>query len=315
MSTIETLLHSKQVSVPPFESELLLAHALKKTRTFVIAHPEYPVTEKREKLFLSLARRRSRHEPVALITGHKEFYGREFLVNEHTLVPRPETELLVEKLLDDILGTGLSTQEKRANAKRPTLVLDIGTGSGNIITTIVKELEANSIDEKKFTFVASDLSREALLMARKNSSRHGARKNIRFVHSDLLKKLPKRFFYGATDMCIAANLPYLSEKEFLDAPVDIRMFEPALALESGADGLDHYRKLFEELRTIFQNCRETSARITIFIEISPSQKARVSKLVADIFPNATQAFFKDISKKWRLAKIVLVTSPHARRKT
>lgn len=316
MKTIHNLLSEKEgtiIHAPRFETELLLAHALKKTRAFVLAHPEYPVTKNVLKTFLSYLERRNNHEPIALITGHKEFYGREFFVNEHTLVPRPETELLIEKILDSIADETLSMQESHEHKKHSILILDVGTGSGNIITTIAKELEMKMSGQRNFTFIASDLSKEALRIAKKNASRHHVKKNIRFMHSDMLQKIPKKLFHNATSIYIAANLPYLSEKEFHDAPTDVRMFEPKSALESGPDGLDHYRSLFKELRALSQKPREASARITLFLEISPSQKTPISSLIESVFPNAKQSFFKDLSKKWRLAHITLVSPSQEKR--
>ena len=312
-TSIGEILHSTKTTVSRFETELLLAHALKKTRAFVLAHPEYPVTNNAIKTFLSYIERRSNHEPIALIIGHKEFYGREFFVNEHTLVPRPETELLVEKVLDSITNEILSMQESHEHGKYSTLILDIGTGSGNIITTIAKELEVKISEQRNFTFIASDLSKEAIRIAKKNASRHHVKKNIRFIYSDMLQKIPKKLFHNATSIYIAANLPYLSEKEFHDAPIDVRIFEPKSALESGPDGLDHYRLLFKELRTLLQARRERPAHVALFLEMSPSQKTPISGLIASVFPNATQSFFKDLSKKWRLADITFVLPSQGKR--
>lgn len=312
-TSIGEILHSTKTTVSRFETELLLAHALKKTRAFVLAHPEYSVTNNAIKTFLPYIERRSNHEPIALIIGHKEFYGREFLVNEHTLVPRPETELLVEKVLDSITNEILSMQESHEHGKYSTLILDIGTGSGNIITTIATELDTKNSDQKKFTFIASDLSKEAIRIAKNNANRHHVQKHIRFIHSDMLQKIPKKLFHEATTIYITANLPYLSEKEFRNAPTDVQIFEPKSALESGPDGLNHYRLLFKELRTLLQARRERPAHVTLFLEISPSQKTPISSLITSVFPNATQSFFKDLSKKWRLVHITLVSPSQGKR--
>lgn len=299
MPTIQELLHWEEKNISRFEIELLLAHALKKTRVFVLAHPEYQIANNTTKKFSSLIERRKNHEPIALITGHKEFFGREFFVNRHTLVPRPETELLVEKTLEHIIAS--------SKKKFPMLVIDIGTGSGNIITTLVKELAQKNISEKIFSFIATDISREALRIAKKNAKRHGTEKNIRFIRSDLFKNIPKKIFRDAQEIIITANLPYLSKEEYAATPPDVQDYEPHSALESGIDGLDHYRKLLKELRHIAVEKTIPAVPITLFLEISPSQKNSLQRLVQDIFPKANIIFFRDLAQKWRLAKINITT--------
>ena len=311
MPTIETLLHNTGTGISRFESEILIAHTIKKTRTLVIAHPEYPVSEKQSNQFASYILRRMRHEPIALIVGHKEFYGREFSVDQYTLIPRPETELLVENVLDHIAEThngDLRRHLPREHAS--TFIIDIGTGSGNIIITLSEEITAREEDKKYFTFIATDISKDALDMARKNAKRLGARKNIRFIRSDLLEKIPKKKFLDANEIIIAANLPYLSEEEFRRAPLDVRNFEPKSALESGLSGLDHYQRLLEELRQLIEKQKITS-QVTLFLEISPSQEASVQRCILAVFPKSTTVLFQDLAKKYRLVKISLRVSPQA----
>jgi len=301
MGTIREILRSGEKSILHFEKEILLAHALKKTRVFILAHPEAAVTKKTAKNFTTFLERRKNHEPIALIIGSKEFYGREFSVNRHTLVPRPETELLVEKTLEHIAAS--------SKKKFRTIVLDIGTGSGNIITTLIKEIETKNISRENFSYIATDISKEALLVAKKNAKKHHAEKNIRFIHSDLLKNIPKKFFRDAREIIITANLPYLSKKEYEDAPPDVRNFEPKSALESGTSGLDHYQKLLKELRDITAERKNDAASITLFFEISPSKKTSLKLLVSCVFPTATLAHSQDLAKKWRLAEIKITTTP------
>lgn len=304
MPTIRELLRAEEKNIPRFEIESLLAHALKKTRVFVLAHPEYRVTKKIKKRFDQLLERRKNHEPVALIIGQREFYGREFFVNASTLVPRPETEILVEKIVSRFdAQKKLRDKKNISKEKFSTLILDIGTGSGNIITTLVKELEKKNIPEKNFSFIASDISREALQIAKKNAKTHGAEKNIRFIRSDILANIPEKLFQDTQEIIIAANLPYLSKKEYEDAPPDVRNFEPKSALESGKDGLGHCRKLLEELRNLTLEKKILSRSLVIFFEISPSQKNSLQKLVSNIFPKADISFFRDLARKWRVAKI------------
>lgn len=300
-STIQSLLCEAETRIPRFEAELLLAHTLKKNRSFVLAHPEYSTTQEERYQFDAFVTRRTEHEPVAFLVGRKEFYGREFLVNEHTLIPRPETELLVEKILEHISNIENGFQAPRLE-NRSIVIIDIGTGSGNIITTIATELSSRENHEKHFSFIGTDISKDALDIAKKNSEKLSVSDKIRFIQSDLLENIPKEFFSRAQESIIAANLPYLSTEEFSNVPVDVKHFEPRSALESGVDGLDHYRKLLEELRKIFQRQKRNS-KTTLFFEISPSQKSQISSLIQAIFPRANSEIFRDLAQKYRLVKI------------
>ncbi|MFZ1736155.1 MAG: peptide chain release factor N(5)-glutamine methyltransferase [Candidatus Moraniibacteriota bacterium] len=311
MPTIETLLRKAETSIPRFEAELLLAHIIKKTQVFVIAHPEYFISEEPTNQFASYTLRRIQHEPIALIVGHKEFYGREFLVNKHTLIPRPETELLIENIQEHISNTKSDSQKISFHKHTSILILDIGTGSGNIITTLAEEIATHADDKKSFTFLATDISESALDEAKKNAEQINPRHNIQFIHSNLLEKIPKKKFLDADEILIAANLPYLSKKEFHQAPPDIQNFEPKSALESGTAGLDHYQRLLEELRQFFEE-QKINPKTTLFFEISPSQETSIQQLILAIFPQSTVTLFQDLAKKYRLAKISLNVSSQAR---
>lgn len=286
------LLEESEKKIPRFEAELLLAHATQKTRTFLLAHPEFSPSTKESARFESFVDRRGGHEPIALIVGRKEFYGREFLVNESTLIPRPETELLVEAVLDHV----------RQGDARSILVVDVGTGSGNIISTLAKESEAIGQSEKKFSFVATDISEKAIETARRNAKRLEVGEKIKFFLSDLMENIPKEIFSKREELVVAANLPYLSEQEFAETPNDVRLFEPETALLSGEDGLDHYRRLLEYIQRA-TTIREQIPKISIFLEISPSQMIALKELALDLFPESNVSIRRDLAKKYRLAKI------------
>lgn len=305
--TIESLLREAETLISRFESELLLSDAIEKPRTFVLAHPEYHLSQKEVAQFKSHIVRRTKREPVAYIVGHKEFYGREFLVNEHTLIPRPETELLIEAVLQytsDVRHiAGKTIHQKHASI----LIVDIGTGSGNIITTLAKELATCANSTEDFSFIATDISEDALAVAKNNANRWHTQQTIQFIHSNLLENIPKEKFFIAKEIIIIANLPYLSTQEFLDAPIDVRQFEPRSALESRTDGLDHYRRLLEELRDIFKEHKKNE-KATLFLEISPSQETSVQTCIRAIFPKAKITIFRDLAQKHRLVKISLNAS-------
>lgn len=299
MTTISELLRATSTTVSRFETELLLAHALKKARVFILAHPDFSVTQKIKKRFNRFLERRRKGEPLAFIIGHKEFYGQNFFVNRHTLIPRPETELLVEKILEHVT----ESKEENFPKEKGKLVLDIGTGSGNIITTLAKEIEERENFSKGFSFIATDISKEALSIARKNAKSLGTEKTIRFIQSDLLENIPKKLFQNASEKILAANLPYLSREAYAATLPDVQSYEPKSALESGKDGLDHYRRLLEELLDIISQAPTLTVPTTLFLEIDPSQKNILSALVPKKFPNACVEFFRDLAGKWRLARV------------
>lgn len=309
MTTIRDILLADTTHIAPFEKELLLAHALTRTRVFVLTHPEHPVTKRSKKTYESLLARRNRHEPIALIVGRKEFFGREFIVNRHTLVPRPETELLVEKTLEHIEHSKYAhvavTASDNLRKKIPTtLIIDIGTGSGNIIVTLAAETSAGRFKKRKFDFVAVDISTRALRIARKNARIHNTNRHIRFIRSDLLTKVPKKLFRNAHEIIVVANLPYLSTKEYGETPLDVRGFEPHSALESGTMGIDHYQRLFCDTHNIIDK-EKLSAPMSLFLEIGAKQRPPLKKLLSTVFPNADSFFFRDTAEKWRLARIFL----------
>lgn len=277
--------------VAPEDFFVLLAHATQKEKTFLLAHPEYELPETtREKAADSLARRQ-KHEPVAYIVGEREFYGLSFTVTADTLIPRPETELLIECALKKIL---LLQHSFNNHASEKITCVDIGTGSGNIIVSIAQEV-TRLFPNNQFTFFGLDSSVRALAVAQHNALRHKQEKNIIFLESNLLENfsIPKE---KDTHLIIFANLPYLSTKIYQESDPDVRCFEPKSALESGIDGLDHYRQLLQTLPAYSQSFLSS----TVFFEISPEQSVSLNTLVTKRFPQATLSLFQDLSGKDRL---------------
>ncbi len=168
-----------------------------------------------------LTGRRLRGEPVAYITGHKEFMGLDFYVDSAVLIPRPETELLVEHAL-------------KLMPPRP-VAIDVGTGSGAIAVSV-------AYYNREATLCATDCSAAALAVAGRNCLRHGVGDRVSLHPGDLLQPLSGRLAAGGVDL-IAANLPYIAENDLPGLPGGVRMFEPRLALAGGEDGLAHYRRL------------------------------------------------------------------------
>jgi len=212
----EALIEARKM-VPANEARLLLLHVADVTATTLAAHPEQELRPAQTTQFLSLLERRAAGEPVAYLTGSREFYGRDFEVSPAVLIPRPETEHLVECGIDKARG--------RAIAR----ILDLGTGSGCVAITLALELRAD--------VVGSDVSAAALTVARWNAERLGAR--IEFVESNWYERVDGRF-----DL-IVANPPYVAEGDAHLAEGDLR-FEPKAALASGADGLSAIRRIVAE---------------------------------------------------------------------
>ena len=208
------------------DSQVLLSHVLNVDRSTLFAYPERLLSPEQEQQFLALIEQRKHGEPVAYLVGHQEFYGRDFVVDKRVLIPRPETELLVEVALRACRGM--------LDAGRTPLVADIGTGSGVIPITL-------AIEEPRLPYLyASDLSIEALNVAHLNCQRHHVEKRVRLLQGDLLAPLPE-----PVDV-VTANLPYVGTNEMDILEPDVRDYEPHLALFSGPNGLGLLRRFFTE---------------------------------------------------------------------
>jgi len=215
----------KGVDEARLASEVLLAHAAGCRRIDLYTRFDTILDEDRLDTFRSLVRRAATHEPVAHLVGQKEFFSLTFLVTCDTLIPRPETETVVECVVDHCMKTGQA---------RPKL-LDVGTGSGCLaITTLVQVPGA--------TAVATDTSRAALAVARKNAQRHGVADQLTFLEADLLD-LPGDFGAPGTFDLIMSNPPYVPAAEWHGLDPSVRDFEPHAALVSGEDGLSFYRAI------------------------------------------------------------------------
>jgi release factor glutamine methyltransferase len=278
--------------------ELLIAHVIGKSREFVMAHPEWTVTSNQQSVISKNIQRRIQKEPLAHITGSKEFFGLDFEVNKHTLVPRPETELLVEAVISN-------QQSVTSNNRSKTFFIDIGTGSGNIIISLIKSLVSYELPVTSYNFTGIDISKEALKIAKRNAKKHKVNKKIKFLYGNLLDPFVKTTHYSlpTTNLVILANLPYLSKEIFQSAPIDVKKFEPKSALYSPKKGLAHYKKLFTQIKKLLVTCQ--LSHVTCYLEFSPEQKILLQKLIKENFPKSKASFQKDLAGKWRLAKIEL----------
>ncbi len=295
--TIKDLLKKYQGEIDRLDLEVLLAHSLGKTREFVLIYPEKELTSYQSSVISKLLKRRISGEPIAHLTKHKEFYGLDFIVNKHTLVPRPETEMLVENVLSHVISH---------QSLKKVSIIDIGTGSGCIITSIANTLENNkkqSTLDAKCIYCAIDISKEALKIAKKNATIHKVDKKIKFLPGNLLTPLIENYKLENKDskIIIIANLPYLSKEIYESAPIDVKKYEPKSALYSPEQGLQHYRKLLLQIRENLAS--HSTLHISCFLEISPEQKQQITKVITTIFPLAQIEFKKDLAGKWRVCRI------------
>jgi release factor glutamine methyltransferase len=233
------------------EARLLVAHALGRAASTIPLVDDLPVDAEAEARAFAYADRRAAGEPVARITGVKEFWGREFGLSPETLVPRPDTETVVEAALAFVDRTG--------GRHRPLTILDLGTGSGAILLSLLGELP-------QATGLGIDRSEGALRTAAENAVRLGLGGRARFVTGDWAKGLAGRF-----DV-VVANPPYIESAAIDDLPVDVRLHDPHLALDGGRDGLDAYRSILADLGRIM------GPEGRAFLEIGAGQRAEIEDL-------------------------------------
>jgi len=251
-----TVYFEKQgIESPRLTIELLLAHLLKNKRMALYLEFERELDEATLAKLREMVKRRVAGEPLQYITGEVEFCGLKLLVDKRVLIPRPETELLVEAVAERLKA---ESGERKAGVK----VVDVGTGSGCIAIALAKKLPEAEI-------TAVDVSPEALEVARWNGKLHQIEKNVRFLESDLLQELPSSFVVEA----IVSNPPYIADGELAKLPKEVRDFEPVRALAAGEDGLKVIRRLVMDARRIL------SPSGFMALEIGAGQR----KAVEDIF--------------------------------
>ncbi len=224
------------------ETDLLLSHGSGLTRTQILANPDGSLEPEITKTVLSLIDRRKLHEPIAYITGVKEFFGFSFEVTPDVLVPRPETELLVELMLERVMPL--------IEENQPFTVIDVGTGSGAIILSLVRTLSERFGEPalKPHKFVGVDRSQEALAVAIRNAESWDLLPNVLFGPSDLLSAFQGKLDAFPRPIFTVANLPYIPLGEEL--PPTVGEFEPEMALRGGRDGLDLVRRCIQEWESL-----------------------------------------------------------------
>jgi len=254
------------------DAELLLAHVLGRDRAYLLAYPEQQLDPEQGAAFQSYLDRRAGHEPLAYLTGRRWFYGLELEVTPDALIPRPETELLVEQALRWL------SQDRRGLRR----VVDVGTGSGAIAVAVA------SRTSQDVEIVAIDASPQALALARRNAQRCGVPDRIQFLPGDLLEPLTE-----PADL-ILANLPYIPSADLAGLMPEVRDYEPAAALDGGPDGLRPIERLLAQAG---DHLRADGA---LFLEIGYDQGERACSLAQRYFPDARLNIHQDLAGLERL---------------
>ncbi|MFL7871967.1 MAG: peptide chain release factor N(5)-glutamine methyltransferase [Anaerolineales bacterium] len=265
---------------PELDARVMLVNILDKSRTWIEAHPETPLTQPQLAAAKKAIARLEAGEPLPYVLGHWEFFGLDFVLTPNVLIPRPETELMVERAIKWL----------EISPERRTIA-DVGTGSGCIAVAI-----ANHIPDAKIT--ATDISLPALKVARQNARKHGLEKHIDFVQCNLLPARPPDPF--PTDLhfdLICANLPYIPSQTLRELPVYGR--EPSLALDGGIDGLDIVRRLLNIAPEWL------APNGMILLEIEATQGLSAVSLAYDMFDSAEIHLHQDQAGRDRLVEIML----------
>jgi len=260
------------------EIEIIIAYVIGKTREFVITYPEFKLNSGQIKTIKEMAQKRSNGYPLAYLIGHKEFYGANFKVNKNVLIPRPETEIIIDYIL------GLVKKNKRKNN---FLFYDIGTGSGCIIITLARLLG------KKNTYCGSDISAQALKTAKSNAQKHRVDNLINFKKGHLAMPFLNCLINTDKTIFITANLPYLTKKQFNRSPTI--QFEPKTSLISRENGLEHYRQLLKQFKIL------KNKKFFLLCEINPRQYLSIKKIARKYLPDSEINYLKDYSGRTRLS--------------
>ena len=240
-------LRQKKIITYRLDSEILLSKVLEKKREEIIINLDQKICSKRILIFNNLIQRRSQNEPMAYIIKEKEFWSKNFIVNNNTLIPRPETELMVEILA-------------KTFKKKTLSILDVGTGSGCILISLLSELENSK-------GLGIDISKKAIFIAKKNAKKHKILNNIKFLNKSISSNFNQKF-----DL-IVSNPPYIKSSNLRKLSNDIKKYEPRIALDGGNDGLDLIKKVIYKTKNILK------FKGMLALEIGNGQYKKVSKIL------------------------------------
>jgi release factor glutamine methyltransferase len=263
------------------EARMLLEDVLGVDRAILYTHPEREVEEAFVQQYRDLIARRVQGEPVAYLTGHREFYGLDFLVDRRVLIPRPETELLVD--------VALPLLRERLDKGQSPIVADIATGSGIIPITLAVE------EPRLLSLYATDISSDALAVAHQNCVLHHVENRVNLLQGDLLAPLPEPVDF------LTANLPYVGIDETDLLSVDVYHYEPHIALFSGPHGLDLLQRLCQDLR----QSGMLRDKAVLLLEIGFRQREPLERILYELWPQATIVCKQDYAGWDRLMQVYL----------
>ncbi len=249
-------LNAQQVENPRLNAELMVAHGLGLTREKLYQDLHREIAPKEEAIIESLMQRRIQGEPLQYIVGHQEFWSIDLHVDARVLIPRPETELLIEQAVIVL---------SKAPFKAPLRILEIGTGSGAIAISLAREL-------KNAFMVATDVSNEALRLAKANARGAGVDQRIAFVQGDLFAPFRRVGDKGGVDV-VVSNPPYVVRSEIGALAKEVKNHEPLTALDGGEDGLDFYRRIIDQAPAYLNDPG------WLLLEMGQGQGASVSRLI------------------------------------
>ena len=272
-------LKDHRISNPRLNAELLLAHSLSLSREGLYIHLHDPIGEQEREASEALIKRRLSGEPLQYILGRQEFWSIDVKVDSRVLIPRADTELLVEQTLS-ILSKNFF--------EKPPSILEIGTGSGAIAIALAREV-------KQIFLVATDISREALVLAKQNALEAGVLERVAFVHGDLFSPFHLHEGKEPFDM-ILSNPPYIVRSEIEQLAKEVKDYEPSVALDGGEDGLDFYRKL------ISQGPPYLRKEGWLLLEIGQGQGERISEWIEKGGDFSAPQRIKDLSGIERVVK-------------
>ncbi|MBI5044284.1 MAG: peptide chain release factor N(5)-glutamine methyltransferase [Nitrospirae bacterium] len=283
LSWAETYLKRFKIPNSKIDAEYLLSHILKCKRQELYLNPDRQLTDKEINTFKGFVQKRSKREPIQYIIGEEEFRGLVFKVTRDVLIPRPETELLLEEAVSVV-----KDKESRGKGHGSWTIVDLCTGSGCIAVSIAKEIEGCRV-------YATDISEKALAIAKENAKRHRVEDKIIFFQGSFLEPLKKLGLKGKIDI-ILSNPPYVSKKDMGKLQPEIKEYEPSLALYGGENGLDSYRTIIPDALTYLKKDGY------LILEIGYGQAEGVKKLFAQHPAYGKIEIIKDLSGIERVAK-------------
>ncbi len=287
-------LKGKGIENPRLDSEVLLAHLLKLDRVGLYLNYDRPLSKEELPSFREMIKRRGAREPLQYITGHQEFWSLDFKVTPDVLIPRPETEILVEEAVKVVSGQYPEGYKgPGAGENRPPTILDLCTGSGCIAVSLAKEL-------KNAVVYAADASDAALKVARENAEINGVQDRVTFLKGDLYGALESRPL--TTDRrpllfdLIVSNPPYVKSVDIPNIQPEVRDFEPRMSVDGGPEGLDFYRRILAGAPEYL------AAGGWLMMEVGEGQAEAVSEMIKDAGAFESSLTVKDLSGIERVVK-------------